>query len=93
MPCSCSNKTDIRSRCNPFDADESRDCSMQVESIFWYFQNDSALQSNLDRFKRLMEIFPLPDAVGIYTLYITETLTDEIASDPSLTFDDSKLYM
>ena len=84
MPCSCSFKTDIRSRCNPFDADESRDCSMQVESIFWFFENDSALQSNLDRFKRLMEVFPLPNAVGIYTLYITETLMDEIVDDDTI---------
>ena len=74
--CSCSNTTDIRSRCNPFDTEESKDCPMRIDSFYWFFENDSDYEHNFSKFNVLNQYYYPLEAINIYTEFIKKTILD-----------------
>jgi hypothetical protein len=82
MSCSCSNTTDIRGRCNPFDTEESNDCPMRIDSFFWFFENDRDYEHNFSKINVLNSYYSPVEAINIYTKFIVEkTLSEYIIEE------------
>jgi len=78
MACSCSNKTDIRGRCNPFDTEESEDCPMRIDSFYWFFENDIDYEHNFSKINVLNYYYSPLEAIDIYTEFIKQTILDDL---------------